>query len=209
MTTQIRQNQREKRRQRKAATPIRVIVTVVLVLLVCAGAAAVAVKIAHRLYIKVQKELYPLEYSEFVERYSRENDIDKYLIYAVIRTESGFRKDAESEVGASGLMQIMPDAFDWIKSRIGEDSDTYADMKTAEKNIKYGTYYIAWLWESFGNTRAAAAAYHAGKSRVEQWLDDPALSDDGVHLDTIPGADTNHYVNKITHAYEMYRKLYK
>lgn len=194
--------------RRHKVSPARKIITAVLFLLVFAGVAVVLKHVILQIYVKAQRQLYPLTYSDYVEKYSRENDIDKYLIYAVIHTESGFRENAESNVGASGLMQIMPDAFDWLKPRVGDGSDTYADMMTAEKNIKYGTYYIAWLWESFGNTRAAAAAYHAGKTRVEQWLADPALSADGEHIDTIPAPDTNHYVNKITKTYEKYRNLY-
>ena len=53
-----------------------------------------------------RKYIYPLEYQTYVERYSAEYGVDKYLVYAVIKTESGFDPDAVSNVGARGLMQI-------------------------------------------------------------------------------------------------------
>ena len=40
------------------------------------------------------------------------------MIYAVIRTESRFNPDAVSDVGATGLMQLMPDAYEWVRYRM-------------------------------------------------------------------------------------------
>ncbi len=52
------------------------------------------------------------------------------------------------------------------------------------------------------------AAYHAGRGQVNEWLADSSISADGVHLDTIPISDTAHYVDKITKAIDVYKKLY-
>ena len=57
---------------------------------------------------KVLMEYYPQNYSDKVEKYSEEYGVKESLVYAVIRTESGFRAEVESSVGAMGLMQIMP-----------------------------------------------------------------------------------------------------
>ncbi|MCH5205008.1 MAG: lytic transglycosylase domain-containing protein, partial [Oscillospiraceae bacterium] len=50
-------------------------------------------------YNKFLIETHPLKYSSYVEKYAKENNISKYLVYAVIKTESGFRTDARSNVG--------------------------------------------------------------------------------------------------------------
>ncbi|MEG0571175.1 MAG: transglycosylase SLT domain-containing protein, partial [Oscillospiraceae bacterium] len=63
------------------------------------------------------KKYYPRDYSQFVEKYSKEFDIDEYLVFSIIKTESDFNPKAVSKDGASGLMQIMPDTYDWIKSK--------------------------------------------------------------------------------------------
>ena len=53
------------------------------------------------------KKIYPLKYSEYVEKYSEEYNIDKYLVYAIIKAESNFKENAKSTSNAVGLMQIM------------------------------------------------------------------------------------------------------
>ena len=138
---------------------------------------------------------YPIKYQSFVERYSAENHLNKYFVYAVIKTESGFDPSAESNVGARGLMQIMQDTSDWIKFKSDDESAVYYDMYNAEINIKYGCRLLGYLTEEFGNIEAAAAAYHAGRGN-------------GVHLDEIPISDTAHYVRKIKKAMDKYVKLY-
>ena len=55
----------------------------------------------------ILKRFYPIEYSKEVEEYSKKYNVDKYLIYAIIKAESNFKKDAESSKGAKGLMQLM------------------------------------------------------------------------------------------------------
>lgn len=152
---------------------------------------------------------YPTKYSEYVEKYSEEYGVDKYLIYAVIKTESGFNEKAESNVGARGLMQLMEDAFDWISFKKSDnESITYDDMYNAEHNIEYGTYMIKLLLDEYGDLKTAAAAYHAGRGTVNNWLKNSDYSSDGKTLENIPSTTTNHYVNKIISAYQGYTNLY-
>ena len=54
----------------------------------------------------------------------------------------------------------------------------------------------------------AIAAYNAGTSTVDGWLQDKSLSPDGKTLTTIPYEETSAYVRKVSEAYEMYKKLY-
>ncbi len=152
---------------------------------------------------------HPLEYTDYVERYSEEYGLDKYLVYAVIKTESGYDSDAVSNVGARGLMQIMEDSFDWIKFKLGDEDTVYSDMFSPKENIRYGCFLLGYLYDEFGNVEAAMAAYHAGRGAVNEWLDNPKYSSDGIHLDVIPISDTAHYVYKITTALEIYKELYQ
>jgi soluble lytic murein transglycosylase len=155
-----------------------------------------------------QRYTHPLRYESYVEKYSRENGLDKYLVYAVIKTESGFDPGAVSNVGARGLMQIMEDTFDWVKFRLGDEDARYLDMYDPETNIRYGCWLVGYLCSEFGNVDTAMAAYHAGRGQVNEWLADKEYSSDGVHLDVIPISDTAHYVNKIDRAMDTYKKLY-
>ena len=129
--------------------------------------------------------VYPLKYSELVEKYSAEYNLDEAFVYAVIETESGFNKDAVSEVGARGLMQIMPDTFKWLKSKTGEKLSEDA-LFEPEVSIWYGCFLLRYLLDEFENEKTALAAYHAGVGRVKKWLKDPEYSDDGKTVARIP-----------------------
>ena len=72
--------------------------------------------------LSLLKTLYPLKYEDYVEVYAKENNLSPAFVYAVIKCESNFDKDAVSSVGATGLMQIMPDTFDWINMKLGENA---------------------------------------------------------------------------------------
>lgn len=155
---------------------------------------------------KIINTFYPRKYSQYVTDYSNEYETDEDLVYAIIRTESGFNPNAVSNVGARGLMQLTKETFDWVKSKVSDKTSTFDDMFTPELNIKYGTYLISYLLKEFGNVEAAAAAYHAGRGAVGNWLNNENYSSDGKTLDKIPISDTDHYVDKIAKCYSIYKK---
>lgn len=156
----------------------------------------------------VLKSLYPLKYTEFVEVYSKENNLSEDFVYAVIKCESSFKKDAVSSVGARGLMQIMPDTFDWIKGRL-KDSIEYDDMFNEKDNIRYGCHLYGYLMKKYESEELAVAAYHAGMGNVDKWLSDKEYSSDGKTLDNIPFPSTKKYVTKVIETKKIYQKLYK
>lgn len=151
---------------------------------------------------------HPKKYSEFVSKYASEYGVDEDLIYAIIKTESGFDCNAVSNVGARGLMQIMEETFDWIKYRLDDSETEYDDMFDPEMNIMYGAYLIDYLLEKFVDKDTAIAAYHSGAGCVTAWLEDKENSSDGKRLDNIPSKTANHYVNKINNALNNYKELY-
>lgn len=159
---------------------------------------------------KVYSFFYPQEYTQQVKKYAAEFKVEEPLIYAVMRTESGFRPEVESSVGALGLMQMMPETFTWLQESLdGEivyDADSLTDP---EISIKYGTYLLSVLLKQYDNVQdTAVAAYNAGTSTVDGWLSDPACSLDGKTLTNIPYDETEQYVERVGKAYELYKKLY-
>ncbi len=156
----------------------------------------------------VMTALYPTEYSEYVDVAAEKYDLDKSLIYGVIKTESNFDEDATSKVGALGLMQMMPETFDWLQEYRGmEDTYTEDDLLTPEINIDYGCYFLKYLYDYYGNEQCAVAAYNAGFV-VDDWLEDPAYSIDGKTLADIPYPETDAYVDKVFDAKVKYNELY-
>lgn len=159
-----------------------------------------------RLFVCV---FYPMQYSATVESCSESFGVDSDLVYAVIRTESGFDPNAESEVGARGLMQIMPDTFQWLQGKLEPDAELSADsLYDPQVNIRYGVYYLSMLRDKFGSDVLAVAAYHAGQNRVAQWLADQIIPRDSCTADDIPSSATGHYVRKVQNARSIYEKLY-
>lgn len=159
---------------------------------------------------KVMKHFYPLEYSEYVQQYSEQYSVDETLVYAVIRTESGFRAEVESSAGAMGLMQIMPDTFSWLQNmRDGEVTHSDSELLNPQTNIEYGTYFLSYLIDKYeGNEQLAVAAYNAGMTNVDNWLEDIAHSADGVSLTSIPFEETKNYVERVENTKRVYETLY-
>ncbi len=152
------------------------------------------------------KAMYPTEYEDLVVKYSSENRLEPTLVFAVIRCESGFNKDAMSHKDAHGLMQITPETLEWLV--MVEGGSELPDMYDPEQNIKYGTALLRLHLDEFGNYREMLAAYHAGRGAVNSWLSDPRYSADGKTLDSIPYDDTNDYVNKVLSVKRIYDKLF-
>ena len=154
---------------------------------------------------------YPTEYEEYVVKYSNKYDVDPTLVFSVIKVESNFDPNAESSVGARGLMQLMSDAYDWIKFRLNDERDnSYDDMYDPELNIEYGTYYLSYLMDKYdGSIELTAAAYHCGMGLVDGWLEDGTISAENFDVNDIPDENdqTAHYVNKIKKAYSGYKDV--
>ena len=159
---------------------------------------------------KVYSLFYPQEYSQQVKKYAAEFGVEEPLIYAVMRTESGFRPEVESYVGAIGLMQLMPSTFDWLQEKLdGEIVYDASSLTDPDVSIRYGTYLLSVLLKQYDNVQdTAIAAYNAGTTTVDGWLGDNNCSLDGKTLTNIPYDETKQYVERVDHAYEMYKKLY-
>lgn len=151
--------------------------------------------------------IYPRQYVKIVEENAEQFEIDESLLYALIRTESGFDKNAVSSVGAKGLTQITPDTFSWLQTKTGEKYEEDA-LFDPEISVYYGAYFLDMLLEEFGDTETALAAYHAGRGKVNEWLSDPRISPDGETLENIPFEDTAGYVKRVIKNTEKYKKIY-
>lgn len=158
---------------------------------------------------KVYGLFYQQQYGEEVHKYAQEFGVDEALVFAVIRTESGFRPEVVSSAGAMGLMQLMPSTFDWLQESM-DGAVTYSSdsLLDPDINIKYGTYLLSILLKQYEVKDTAIAAYNAGTTTVDGWLQDSSLSPDGKTLTSIPYEETEHYVERVNHAYDLYQKLY-
>lgn len=181
-----------------------------IILLVCLLLAIVLVLLAGPVIETIEKKNYPLEYSELVEQYSAQYDVDPYLIYTFIRTESGFNPRADSSAGARGLMQMTEETFDWLKAKIAPEEElVFQSLYDPATSIRFGTYFLSLCLQRYeGDVPTAAAAYHSGWGTVDRLLQDEANTQNGVHLEAFPYGQMNNYVRKINKSYEKYLTLY-
>lgn len=158
-----------------------------------------------------ERAQHPLVYADLITRYAQEQSIDPAIVSAVILCESSYDPQAESYLGARGLMQLMEDTASWVAHKLGEDDEHYSfdNLFDPETNIRYGTWYLGYLSRRFdGDATKMICAYHAGQGNVDAWLSNPQYSKDGVTLDVIPTSDTAAYANRVLKARDVYRKYY-
>ena len=179
-----------------------------MVCLIIVGAAVwfFTARVGQDLFLRLQ---FPARYSEYVERYAEEMNVNPNLVYAIIKNESNFRRNAQSPVGAMGLMQLMePTAYD-VAHKHGVMSEfTIDDIFEPSVNIRLGTWYFANLYHNVfdGNLVNALAAYNAGQGNVNEWLRNPDWVEDGT-LVYIPFGETRRYVERVLNALEVYERL--
>ncbi|MDR1734255.1 MAG: lytic transglycosylase domain-containing protein [Oscillospiraceae bacterium] len=150
--------------------------------------------------------LYPLQYKELAESYAAAYDLEPELFYAVIKCESNFDPRALSDAGAMGLTQLTPETFTWVQTKTGETLPNEA-LWVPEVALRYGAYLLDMHYKEFGNTRTVLAAYHAGRGRTGQWLEEQGLTK-GDTVGDIPYADTDGYVSRVTRTAKAYRFFY-
>lgn len=123
--------------------------------------------------------------------------LDPAWAYGLMRQESRFVTNARSNVGAGGLMQIMPNTAKLVARQMGETYNPAAlsDMNT---NVRYGTYYLSMIQGQLnGNAVLATAGYNAGPNRALRWqpTDQPLPADQ--YIESIPFDETRNYVKNV------------
>ncbi len=151
---------------------------------------------------------YPAPYRESLQGRLREHGLEEAWVYGLMRQESRFATHAKSEVGAAGLMQIMPATAKWVARKMGMRDYRKALIHETEVNLKLGTYYMKNVLSSFDNNAVmASAAYNAGPSRARQWRGDKPL-EGAIYAETIPFTETRDYVKKVMSNTVYYSKLF-
>lgn len=186
------------------------VVTLILVLSVIVALLGMSTNLLDGVKHKVMRHFYPQDYLQSVQTYSQQYGVEESLVFAVIKTESGFDEKAQSSVGAMGLMQMMPDTFTYVqKMHDGEVLYSSDELYNPDISIKYGTYYLSYLLEHYkGDEMLAVAAYNAGVTNVDNWLRDTDYSQNGKDLDNIPFEETEEYVEKVEKTQGVYETLY-
>jgi soluble lytic murein transglycosylase-like protein len=127
--------------------------------------------------------------------------LDRALLFAVMRAESGFDPAAESHAGARGLMQVMPATAREIAARAEIELAGGAELFEPVTGIMLGQAYLDQMLQRPGidrNLMLGAVAYNAGPGRVKAWREALRLDHDPLlFLESIPLIETRIYVKKV------------
>jgi soluble lytic murein transglycosylase len=141
---------------------------------------------------------FPLDYATDVKHIASSKQLEPAHVYAVIRQESAFNKDALSPAGAMGLMQLMPKTGLATARKYSIPLGNTRLLYQPDTNITIGSAYLRQVMDQYDkNIILASAAYNAGPHRVARWLPekDAQAADSWIAL--IPYRETRNYVQRI------------
>lgn len=154
------------------------------------------------------KESYPLYFNALAGHYGELRNLDKNLVMALIRAESGFNPRAHSWADAYGLMQIIPPTAKALAGQLDEPLNNPEGLYDPELNINLGTFYLSKLLSKFENkVEYALAAYNAGEHRVARWEKFRDAGDLDFFVENIEYTQTRNYVRRVMMNYWIYRLL--
>jgi hypothetical protein len=170
----------------------------------------VANKIAYLKNYLVSPELiayqFPLEYSLFIDEYSKRDSVHDYVMYGLVRQESAFDPSIVSSAGAIGLSQLMPETAKDIAALLKMKTFDLNDPRT---NISIGSYYFARLNKKLGSVSKALIGYNAGITHTKEWSKAYADLPQDFLVEAIPYAETRDYMRKVISSSLVYGYFYK
>lgn len=169
----------------------------------------------------VERILFPRKYSDIVNRYAAKVGIDPDLVFAVMRQESVFAKEAQSPVGAMGLMQLMPTTASLELTKLPKNyvnherkTELHAllsdgtNLFDPDVNITLGVHHLARLLDIYKSPVFALTSYNASPAATIKWKRTIATDDLLVFIERIPYKETRAYVKLIMRNYFYYKRWY-
>lgn len=151
---------------------------------------------------------YVAPYRDTVSEYAKQVGLDEAWVYGLMRQESRFVQVARSGVGASGLMQLMPDTARWVARKMGWKKFQPSMVNEIGTNVQLGTYYLKTVQNSLSNQPVlATAAYNAGPGRARNWQANVPL-EGAIYAESIPFTETRDYVKKVMANAVHYAKVF-
>jgi soluble lytic murein transglycosylase len=140
---------------------------------------------------------YPRPYADLVAAAATMTAIPADWIYAVMRQESLFRKDALSRADARGLMQMLPATATAVARRWHLPPPSRESLFEPAVAVQFGALYLRELIDKYpGQLDQSLAAYNAGPMSVARWLP-PVAIDADVWIENIPYSETRGYIQHI------------
>jgi len=153
--------------------------------------------------------LFPLPYENDLVRNAKQQNLDPYMVAALIRQESEFDPQALSPKHAYGLTQVEPATGRALARRAGIKRFNNRSLFQPAINLRLGTYYLRGLLDQWGGKwEETLASYNAGKSRVNEWITWNQYQEPAEFVESIPFTETREYVEAVMRNAGVYRQIY-
>ena len=133
--------------------------------------------------------------------------IDRALLLAITKQESGFKTNAKSNAGANGVMQIMPSTAKRV-ARKNDVKMSDIDMSNPEHNMFLGQQYIVDLLQHQliqNNIIKMLVAYNAGIGNLVKFEKAFSTSDPLLYVESFPAYETRNYIKRVMSNLWLYR----
>jgi len=138
-------------------------------------------------------------------------EVEQSVLFAIARQESAFNPAVVSPANAYGLMQVTPDAGEYVCKKYGASFDLRRMKTDPVYNTALGAAELGGLIDDYrGSYIMTFAAYNAGRGSVRKWIErygdprDPKV--DAVDwVELIPFSETRNYVQRIMENLQVYR----
>jgi len=133
--------------------------------------------------------------------------IDRALLLAITKQESGFRTNVKSGAGANGLMQLMPSTAKRV-ARANKVKMSDIDMSNPEHNMFLGQQHIVDLLAHpniNNNIIKMLVAYNAGMGSLVKFEKSFTTDDPLLYIESFPAYETRGYIKRVMANLWLYR----
>lgn len=168
-----------------------------------------------------ERIFFPREHENLVFDYTRRVNLDPDFVFGLIRQESVFNPKAQSPVGATGLMQLMPATargeFKRLsagyvssskKQQFRRAVSSRSQLTDPELNVALGVHHIFRLFQKYKNPVLMLSAYNASPTAADKWSRELTFDDPLIAVERIPYQETRNYVKLIMRNYFYYKRWY-
>lgn len=156
--------------------------------------------------------IYPLGHLDhLMRRIEPYVNIGPFFVLSLMRQESWFHAGAQSPADARGLLQVLPSTGRRIAAVFGEEETfTAAALFDADRNIRYGLWYLDTLMDRYSDDLlVVASAYNAGEGRADQWISCKCAGARGGYIEAVNFSETRDYMKRVLSGYWIYRYVYQ
>lgn len=144
--------------------------------------------------IQLERDLHPRRYGEAFQQAARRHGLNPALLLGLAKQESRFTPAVRSAVGATGLMQLMPETAAELAGR----PLSAAELEDPRRNIELGSLYVSRLLQQWqDDPLLTTASYNAGPGATAGWIHPRLKQAPELWVEAIPYPETRLYVKKV------------